>query len=378
MQTFLTPGKGVLIKLIQILLKRFSITLLSKKQTENYLKPYLIKSSPETHLPLPDVPNQADSINLVFSQTEAVSYQTYVWKYYSTRAKTKQLAYGSILTNTRIICTDFESYNLLKNFLTARKRIIIKRDLIIALWTHYLDGVSFGGYYDFVILVAAKLSRIREALPENVFAEAVLSYPLFKTAYEQEYLALIGFGPDRVFDSRVHDVRFNQCLLGNSGHWFYPNAADILALKKCVEAQLKPQRTERSRIYISRAGRRRVTNEAALIALLEKYKFTIVEDKPRSVAEQVTIYKNASFIMGPHGASFTNIIWCEPGTHLFELFSANMVVDHFRYLAQLMEMRYSAYHHVITMNNKRLDLEEDIFVSIADLEKNLNELLGFV
>ena len=41
-----------------------------------------------------------------------------------------------------------------------------------------------------------------------------------------------------------------------------------------------------------------------------------------------------------------------------------------------MKMRYSAYHHVIHMGHKRTSLEEDIFVSIADLESSLNVLLG--
>ena len=125
---------------------------------------------------------------------------------------------------------------------------------------------------------------------------------------------------------------------------------------------------------MSRSTRRKVANEAALLKLLEKYDFTIIDDKPRSVAEQVEIYKNASFIMGPHGASFTNIIWCEPGTHLFELFPANMIVDHFAYLSQVMDMRYSAYSHVIKMGQTKHHIEEDVFVSIADLEKSLDLL----
>ncbi|MFD2935263.1 glycosyltransferase family 61 protein [Spirosoma flavum] len=374
MQTFFTVIKDVLRKLIQLLLKQFGVNLLTKEQTEDYLEPYLMKSSPKTHRVMPNVQNHANSARLIFRPTGAVTHQSNVWNYVPNTTNIKQLPYGGILVDTKVLCTDFESHHVVKNFLTAGKRTVSEHHIVIAPWSHYLDGISFGGYYDFVILVAAKLCRIRESLPEDVFSEAVLSYPLFKTAYEQEYLALIGFEQNRIFDSRLHEIRFNRCILGNSGHWFYPNPADIMALKKLVEKVLKPQRTEFNRIYISRAGRRRVANEANLITLLEKYNFIIIEDKPRSVAEQVTIYKNASFIMGPHGASFTNIIWCEPGTHLFELFSSTMVIDHFRYLSQAMDMTYSAYCHDIKMGNSRYALEEDIFVSIADLEKSLNEL----
>ncbi|QDK79359.1 glycosyltransferase family 61 protein [Spirosoma sp. KCTC 42546] len=358
------------------ILKRFGIIQLTKEQTEEYLKPYVLKVSPATRIVLPSVQNETNSAALVFTPTKAITHPGYVWNVTPSSQKTTQLPYGGILTDTRVLCTDFERYHLLKNFLTRRKRIQTVQDILIAPWSHLLDGISFGGYYDFVILVAAKLCRIREALPEAVFAQAVLAYPLFKTAYEQEYLALLGFEKERILDSTVYEVHFKQCILANSGHWFYPNPADIFALKKQVESKLNLQRTESNRIYISRSGRRKVANENALITLLKKFNFTVVEDKPRSVAEQAAIYKNASFILGPHGASFTNIIWCEPGTHLFELFAADMVVDHFRYLSQLMDMHYSAYYHGIKMGNSRISLEEDVFVSIADLDLSLRTLFN--
>jgi hypothetical protein len=361
-------------KLIYLFVKAIGIDLLNKKQTETLLKPYQIASNPATPIPLPGVLNQADLTTLLFEPTEASTDPAYIWRYQGDSRKQRQLPYGAILTYGQVLCTDFDSYHLVKNFLLPPGRVVLKHPLLIAPWTHYLDGLSFGGYYDFVILVAAKLCRIKEALPAHDFAEAVVAYPLFKTTYEREMLELIGFQSEHILDSRVADIKFDECILGNSGHWFFPNPADIMALKKHVEKPLNIRRTEHNRIYISRAGRRRIVNEEALIDLLRQYDFLIIEDKPRSVAEQITIYKNASFIIGPHGASFTNVIWCEPGTHLVELFSASMVVGHFWYLSQLMNMTYSAYAHVLKVGNAQHYLEDDIFVSIADIEKMLSEL----
>ena len=98
-------------------------------------------------------------------------------------------------TDNKVLCTDFSSYHLAKNFLTLRKRAMVTYPVVIAPWSHFIDGIIFGGYYDFVILVAAKLCRIKESLLPAVFARAVVSYPLFNTGYEQEFLSLIGFTP---------------------------------------------------------------------------------------------------------------------------------------------------------------------------------------
>lgn len=360
--------------LLKVVLKACNVEPLTKPETEAFLESYQTARSPVKQVFIPGVQNQGELTKLIFSPVRAVTHQSFVWSYERGTKKAVQLPYGGILAEGNVLCLDFESYHLVKNWRGFGKRTVLSYETLIAPFSHYLDIVVFGGYYDFVILVAAKLSRMKAALPEHIFAEAALAYPLFKTTYEQEYLALIGIEPDHIFDSVAYDIRFERCILANSGHWFYPDPADIFALKELVEAKLTIERTNRNRIYVSRSTRRKVANEAALLKLLEKYDFIIIDDKPRSVAEQVEIYKNASFIMGPHGASFTNIIWCEPGTHLFELFPANMIVDHFAYLSQVMDMRYSAYSHVIKMGQTKHHIEEDVFVSIADLEKSLDLL----
>lgn len=370
------PVKRLLGKLTGLLLKAFRLDLLTKEETIVYLNNFQIDNNSQACIVLPDVPNLSGGDRLIFNRTDAITHPAYVWCFDETDTPVTQLPYGSIWANGKVLCTDFQTYHLARNLLSSKKRTTVTYDTLIAPWSHFSDGIIFGGYYDFTMLVAAKLCRMKEALLPEVFAEAVVSYPLFQTTYEQEFLALIGVVPERVFDSRTHDVRFRQCILGNSGHWFYPNPADIRALKKQVEKQVRVPPSPKNRIYVSRAGRRRVINEASVIALLKKYDFTIIEDKPRSVAEQVAIYKNASFILGPHGASFTNIIWCEPGTHLVELFAPTLIVDHFRYLSQVMNMTYSAYHHVLTVSNKKKALEEDLFISIPDMERSLQELLG--
>lgn len=370
------PVKRLLGKLTGLLLKAFRLDLLTKEETIVYLNNFQIDNNSQACIVLPDVPNLSGGDRLIFNRTDAITHPAYVWCFDETDTPVTQLPYGGIWANGKVLCTDFQTYHLARNLLSSKKRTTVTYDTLIAPWSHFSDGIIFGGYYDFTMLVAAKLCRMKEALLPEVFAEAVVSYPLFQTTYEQEFLALIGVVPERVFDSRTHDVRFRQCILGNSGHWFYPNPADIRALKKQVEKQVRVPSSPKNRIYVSRAGRRRVINEASVIALLKKYDFTIIEDKPRCVAEQVAIYKNASFILGPHGASFTNIIWCEPGTHLVELFAPTLIVDHFRYLSQVMNMTYSAYHHVLTVSNKKKVLEEDIFISIPDLERSLQELLG--
>src|SRR5690606_37688562 len=165
-------------------------------------------------------------------------------------------------------------------------------------------------------------------------------------------------------------------IFGNCGTW-KPNVNEILSLKRNIECRLDISDKTPSagnRVYMSRKGRREIENEDELVELLKKFNFIIIEDKERSVEEQIYIYRNASFIIGPHGASFANVIWCKPGTYLYELFSKSWAPDYFLYLVKINEMQYAAYqddtHEKITDDIFEA-LSQNIYVSISKLQASL-------
>jgi len=347
--------------------------VLNVKETLNFLKPRMMSAVEANSVLLPDIKNADGSEKLIFYQKTAIADQAFTWHY---KRKSRLLPNGGVKIGTKVLCLDFNQDSFYKKQPDNVYRAKYKRKALIAPFSQYLDGVNFVGYYDFVFFVAAKICRIKDNTPIN-FEKATVAYPLFNTCYEDEFMKLLDVKAGNLMDSAYADIKAKQTFLANAGHWFYPNAADISSLKKHIESRLQIKKTASNRIYISRACRRKINNENELICMLKKFDFTIIEDKPRSVAEQVEIYKNASFIIGPHGASFTNIIWCEPGTHLFELFSPNYVPDFFLYLTKIMSMQYSAYYNTADRNDMTTKerISDNINVSILAIEKSLRALL---
>lgn len=76
------------------------------------------------------------------------------------------------------------------------------------------------------------------------------------------------------------------------------------------------------RIYISRndARLRRVANEEAIVAILEKRGFQRITLKGVPMARQVQFFRQAEAIVSPHGAGLAHTVWCKPGTKVVEFF----------------------------------------------------------
>ncbi|AQG78195.1 glycosyltransferase family 61 protein [Spirosoma montaniterrae] len=368
--------RNVLKHQIKELLQWFGANLLTKQRTEAYLDQHQIAVHQHDIIQLHPVVDIADPGKTIFGTTKAITTRSYVWRYENIDRQASLHRSGHVVIQGHVLCTDYNNRDFLTDLVTDffwhTQRTNLQTPTLLAPWSQYTNGVVFGGYYDFMLLIAAKLCRMKNALPESQFTGAVVAYPLFNTQYEREFLALMGFSPEQVVDSQHTTVQFDRCILGNSGDWTYPNVTDMLQLRQFMRSKIPPLPVrQHNRIYIRRAGRRRVLNEDALMALLTKYDFTIVDDQPRTLAEQFHLYNGASFIMGPHGASFTNILWCEPGTHLLELFSPRYVRDYFRYMAHALGLHYSAYFHGPSIPDNDRAIADDITVSIAELEPYL-------
>jgi capsular polysaccharide biosynthesis protein len=103
-----------------------------------------------------------------------------------------------------------------------------------------------------------------------------------------------------------------------------------------------PDSVTGERIYISRAAarRRRVTNEAEVATTLKAHSFTEVRLEELNWREQISVFRQAKLIVAPHGAGLANLIFCQRGTRVIELFSRSYLNGCFWQLAALRGLDY--------------------------------------
>lgn len=83
-----------------------------------------------------------------------------------------------------------------------------------------------------------------------------------------------------------------------------------------------PARAGWRKLYLTRNNTwsRNLVNEAELLPHLAERGFEVVDCGALTFDEQVRLFSEAAFVAGPHGASFTNILWSPPGAVVFEVF----------------------------------------------------------
>lgn len=97
------------------------------------------------------------------------------------------------------------------------------------------------------------------------------------------------------------------------------------------------------RLYLARSHSRRVLNEDELYPILKEWKFEWVPEG-LSFADQIALFSDAQAILGPHGAAFTNMVWCQNNTKTLEFFAPSYINHCYWRLSSQLDF---SYHYLI-------------------------------
>ncbi|MHC5673711.1 glycosyltransferase family 61 protein [Nostoc sp.] len=166
-----------------------------------------------------------------------------------------------------------------------------------------------------------------------------------KYNFQQESLKIIGIPKEKIIESNenIHlkvDSLVVPSLPGIPGAmplW----VCEFLRRSFLFNPVIK-QINEVEKIYITRrnANYRRVLNEDEIIQVLKKFDFTVLDPGDFTITEQVAIFSSAKIIISPHGAALTNLVFCNPGTKVLEIFSPLYVNTCYRCLCNQVNIEY--------------------------------------
>ena len=131
------------------------------------------------------------------------------------------------------------------------------------------------------------------------------------------------------------------------------------------------------KIYISRerATHRKMINECDVIDLIEKAGFEIITPEKYTVNEQASIFSAAEIVIAPHGAGLTNLVFCNPGTRVLEMFPPDYINVCYWALSNQMSLEY--FYAVGTQSETGSSgsvNKGDFYIDISVIENGLRQI----
>lgn len=179
----------------------------------------------------------------------------------------------------------------------------------------------------------------------------------YQKQFQKESLNIIGISQERVIESEVYcHIKARQIIYTSMPNQGIPGKWHCDFLRKKFLSLVPDKNISLERIYISRedSAVRRVVNETELIDFISKYGFISVTLSSMSFLEQVALFANARVIIAPHGAGFTNTVFCQPETKIIEIFGRDAIRNCYYVVASYCNLEY--YYLICQSDNQRKDL----------------------
>ncbi len=209
-----------------------------------------------------------------------------------------------------------------------------------------LAGLSNSVYFHWMLDVLPRLELLKKS---NLDLDKIDYFIVDnRFHFQQETLQLLGIPENQQINiHKLHHIQATELIVPSFPGcvaWMPKWTCDFLKQHFLTPGFISNSPSFK-RIYITRnsAKSRRILNEDELLKILEPFGVESVQLESMSVLEQAALFSQAELIIAPHGSGLTNLVFCQPGTKVIELFSPNYVYHCYWWISNLVELDYYYY-----------------------------------
>lgn len=222
-------------------------------------------------------------------------------------------------------------------------------------------------YYHWLFDVLPRLAMVQE-----LWAQHDYLYLQHSRRFQKESLSLVGIDESAILNCdqcpliRAHTLlvpchqstgrnKYPTWVRDKLRDWFLPKA---------------DSHGPRRRLYLGRSKEhgRRISNEDEIFSYLATLDFEYLLPERLSFLEQVRAFRDADFVVAAHGAGLANIVFCDPGVGLIELFPRETKYTYYK-ISQLLNLNYFYVRTPGPPN--RIMSRSDYYIPLEDLKQTL-------
>ncbi len=173
-------------------------------------------------------------------------------------------------------------------------------------------------------------------------------------SFQLEILKLIGINKNKFIDTEKNKHCFSKKIIFTSHPNYFKGTFSeaqssmpkwiIRYLRKKFLKFVKKNKKTYQKIYIDRSdsifNHCKLINNNEIANVLKSKGFKILKLSELSFLNQITIFNNAKFIIGPHGAGFANLIFCKKNTKVLEIRPHNHPGKGYQRISNINKLNY--------------------------------------
>jgi len=267
--------------------------------------------------------------------------------------------------------------------------LILQSKNLIREQSHYEGNVvylptKFGkqNYCHWLLDVLPRIELVKNLYPNLNGIDKIL-YHKSDAKYQQDTLDVLGY------NELLEDTWNNQSISADNlivpSFMSHPGnyGADwvIQFLMSSFLNNTKTPDVKHEYIYVSRrlCDKRRIINEEELEQGLSFLGFQTIFLEQLSIEQQATLFNQAKVIVAPHGAGLTNLVFCQEGSTVIEIFSPVYGTRAYCIIADVKKLNYYTYvgkdHNNAVSKSQQNHLPNSYF-SQVDITVDVPVLLG--
>lgn len=202
--------------------------------------------------------------------------------------------------------------------------------------------------------------------------------------FQKRTLSLLGIRDYKIINSKRNKHLEATKILIPDHPWYFKgtifNEANSIPgwiVKWLRKSFLKFKRKEKKslKIFIDRSESKyshcKLINNDEIKKFLSKKGFKILQTGSLDFLKQVELFNNAKFVIGPHGAAFSNLVFCKPKTNVIEI-KPKKQPNNYKKISVLNNLNYAQIN--LKLSKPKYLNEGDMYINPKKLQKVINIL----
>ncbi len=223
--------------------------------------------------------------------------------------------------------------NVMKNFVIQNGTPRLLRKIEGSVFSILSGGASKVNYWHWLFDTLPRFALLEKKFQLNKINKILV--PSLKYKFQRETLEHLDIDLSKCLDSETYKhISSNEIIATTHPYVFKNPSRDICNIPPWIIFWLRSKykhliyrnRKFPKKIYIDRSdstttryGHRILKNEQEIKEFLKKKGFTSIILSNLCFQDQVSLFNNCSFVIGLHGAGFSNLIFCNKGVKILEL-----------------------------------------------------------